>query len=184
MKSTIIISALILSACATPGYDSYLQAQSEANRQALEAQKPLIKITAQPGQQITGLQSLEVYTPQQMPVIQQARPNEWAAVLGQAVGVVGQIGSIYYGGQAAIGIAGEIRQAGTAGYAHIQAPGAVTTTTNTTTTSTATTNTMSNSNGVLGSGTYQIDQTHVPTIVTPAIVQPATPVITPVVVVK
>lgn len=184
---SVLILMSSLAGCASPGYKEYLQAQSDANRQALEAQKPLIRITAQPGQQITGLQSLEVYTPQQMPVIQQARENEWARVLGQGLGVVGQVGSIYYGGKAAASLASEIRQAGTAGYAHIQAPGSVSTTTSTTTstvtTSTDTANTMSNSTGVLGSGTYQLDSTHAPTVVTqptPVIVtQPAPVVVQP-----
>ena len=173
----IAASVAILAGCATsPEYTAYLQAQQDANRQAAEHQKPLVRLTAQPGQQITGLQSLEVYTPTTAPVIQQQRPNEWAAVVGQGIGVIGTIGGIHAGGKAAIGLAGEIRQAGTAGYAHIQAPGAVTT--------------MTGSTGVLGAGAYAIDSTHAPTVVNqpaptivtapdPVIVPPADPVIVP-----
>lgn len=160
----IMLLLPFLAACATPGYDQYLKAQADANRLAAETQKPLFRMTAQPGQPITGLATLEVYTPQAAPVIQQARPNEWAAVLGQGFGVLGTLGSIKLGGDAAIGMASQIRQAGTAGYAHIQAP----------------TTTMTNSTGVLGSGTYGIDNTHAPTIVTqpaPVIVEQPAPVI-------
>ena len=190
MKTALLLVSFVIAGCASsPDYDSYLKAQTEANRQAQESQKPLVRLTAQPGQQITGLQSLEVFAPTSMPVIQQARPNEWAAVVGQGLGVLGTVGSIYYGGKAAASLASEVRQAGTAGYAHIQAPGAITTTS----TSTTTTNTMSGT-GVLGSGTYSTDQhnitssynpttgsynpvdsTHTPTVV----FQPAPVVVTP-----
>lgn len=157
---------LLMSGCATSDYGNYLKAQAEANKQAMTGQKPLLELTAQPGQPITGLASLRVYAPSQMPVIQQARPNEWAAVVERALGVAGTVGAIHVGGQALTNLAGEVRAAGTAGYAYVQAP--------------VTTTTMSGT-GVLGSGTYGIDQTHTPTIVTqpaPVVVQvPASPVV-------
>jgi hypothetical protein len=156
MKRILIILPF-LAACATSSeYTAYLQAQQEANRQAAETQKPLVRLTAQPGQQITGLQSLEVYTPTAAPVIQQQRPNEWAAVVQSGLGVVGTLGGVALGGKAAIGMAREIKEAGTAGYSFVQAPGTVTTTTTT------------------------IDTTHAPTVVTapdPVIVTQPAPVI-------
>lgn len=121
------------------------------------------------GQQITGLKSVRVYAPSAAPVIQQAKPNEWAAVASQALSVVGTVGGIVATGKAAVGIAREVRLGATAGYSHVQAP------------TTTTTNTMSNSQGVLGSGS--VDMTHTPTVVTqpaPVIVtQPAPVVVKP-----
>ena len=50
------VALLMLAGCSTTGdYQAYLSAQSDTNRQALEAQRPLVRITAQPGQSITGL---------------------------------------------------------------------------------------------------------------------------------
>lgn len=160
MKKVLILLPFLAACASSPEYESYLKAQHEANRHAAENQKPLVRLTAQPGQQITGLQSLEVYTPAAAPVIQQQRPNEWAAVVGQGLGVISSIGGLAVGGKAAIGLAREVRQAGTAGYPFVQAPGTVTTTT--------------------------IDTTHAPTVVTapdPVIVtQPPVQVVNPVVV--
>ena len=163
MNIRILLLLPFLTACATSAeYDSYLKAQAEANKQAAEHQKPLVRLVAQPGQQITGLQSLEVYTPTSAPVVQQARPSEWAAVVSQGLGVVGSVGGLAVGGKAAIGLASQVRQAGTAGYQSIQAPGAITTTTTIT------------------------DTTHTPTVVNtpdPIVVnQPAPIVVDPVVV--
>jgi len=120
--ATLAASMLILAGCASPGYKDYLTAQADANRHALEGQKPLVKLVAQPGQPITGLASLEVYAPQSAPVIQQSRPNEWATVMQTGFSVLGTLGGIKLGGDAAIGLAGEIRQAGTHGYSYIQNP--------------------------------------------------------------
>lgn len=126
----IITAALALSGCATDGnYREYLAAQADANRQAAAEQKPLVRLTAQPGQSITGLQSLEVYTPTAASVIQQSRPNEWAAVAGQALGVVGTVAGIRAAGQAAVGLADSVGRAGTAGYQYVQAAPTITTTT-------------------------------------------------------
>ena len=67
----LLCTAVLLTACASsPDYNQYIQAQTEANKQAMESQKPLVRLVAQPGMAITGLQSLEVYTPSQAPVIQ------------------------------------------------------------------------------------------------------------------
>jgi hypothetical protein len=185
MMKKIVLLIPFLTACASTDYNNYLKAQQEANAQAAQNRKPLIEITAQPGQAITGLAGLKVYMPESAPVIQQQRENEWARVVGQGLSVLGTVGGIYYGGKAAAGLASEVRQAGTAGYAHIQAPGAISTVTTTTTNTTTNTNTMTGSEGVLGSGTYSLDSTHTPTvvlqpdpiIVRPTIVEPT--VITP-----
>ncbi len=127
----LLFLPISLVGCASTDYNAYLAAQSEANRQALEAQKPLIRITAQPGQQITGLASVEVYAPQQAPVIQQAKPNEWASVVGQALGVFGTVGGIVAAGNAAVNLSKSVGNAASVGYQHIQTPQAnVTTSTN------------------------------------------------------
>jgi hypothetical protein len=91
--SMIMVLALV-SGCASTDYEAYLKAQSDAQAGAMAAQKPLVRIVARPGEAITGLSSIEVYTPVQAPVIQQARPSEWAGVLGNAVNVLGVVAGI------------------------------------------------------------------------------------------
>ena len=155
----LVVAAI--TGCASNGeYDAYLRAQSQANTMHMQSQKPLVEIEAMEGQQITGLKSVRVYAPSAAPVIQQAKPNEWAAVASQALSVVGTVGGIVATGKAAVGIAREVRLGSTAGYSHVQAP------------TTTTTNTMSNSQGVLGSGA--VDMTHTPTVVN----QPAPVIVT------
>ena len=135
----------LLSGCATSGdYKAYLSAQAEANRQHNENAKPLVRLTAQPGMQITGLQSLEVYTPTSAPVIQQQRPNEWAAVVGQGLSVVGAVGSIYAAGKAASSLADSVGNSATAGYPYVQANGPVNTSTSTTNNTSSVENTTTN----------------------------------------
>lgn len=130
----------VMTGCSTTGdYKAYLQAQAEANRQAAEGQKPLVELTAQPGQAITGLASLKVYTPTAAPVIQQSRPNEWAGVVGQGLAITGTVLGIQAAGKAAIGLADSVGKAGTAGYQFIQAPQA---------------NQTISGAGVIGAGTY------------------------------
>ena len=95
MKVIAIAIALSLAGCATSdGYQRYLQAQSAA----IKAQKPMLRITAEKGQAITGLASIEVYGPGMS--IQQERPSEWAAVATSALQVVGVVGGIVAAGQA------------------------------------------------------------------------------------
>ena len=162
-KVISIISVLLLTACATgPEYNQYLQAQSEANKQAVEHQKPLVRLVAQPGMAITGLHSLEVYTPSQAPVIQQARPSEWAAVAQTGLSTLATLGGIKLGGDAVIGLASQVKQAGTFGYQYVKAPG------------TSFTN------------SFNSDSTHAPTVVNqpaPIVVnQPAPTIVDPVIV--
>jgi len=148
MKTIAAILAITLTGCSTTGdYSTYVAAQAEANRQAFAEQKPLVRLTAQPGQAITGLAGLEVYMPGTAPTIQQARPNEWAGVVGQGLSVVGAVLGIKYAGEAAIGLANSVGNAGTAGYAHVQAPAANVTTTTTTTNTATTTNTVGDNSG-------------------------------------
>lgn len=137
MKTLILmVIAVLASGCAsTSDYSQYVTAQQDANRQALEGQKPLVRLTAQPGQAITGLASLEVYAPIQAPVIQQSRPNEWAAVVSQGLGVLGTVGGIVAAGNAASDLATSVGMASTAGYPYIQTPQANVTTSNVKTTS-------------------------------------------------
>ena len=97
MKLTIlaIVVTYLFTGCAsTDSYNRYLQAQSAA----IKAQKPMLRITAQPGQPITGLTSIEVYGPGM--AIQQERPSEWAAVASSGLNVLGVVGGIVAAGQA------------------------------------------------------------------------------------
>ena len=106
--------------------------------------------------------SLEVYIPSQAPVIQQARPSEWAAVAQTDLSTLATLGGIKLGGDAVIGLASQVRQAGTFGYQYVKAPGP------------SFTNSFNN------------DSTHAPTVVnqpTPTIVtQPAPTIVDPVIV--
>lgn len=181
MKNIIAaLVALSLFGCASDKeYAAYLTAQSEANRQAAADQKPLVRITAQPGQAITGLQSLEVFTPTSAPIIQQARPSEWAGVAQTALGVTGTVLGIHAGGIAAGRIADSVGRAGATGYQYIQAPGATTTTT-----STIGDNSGANSsNSGKIAGATLTDATSTPTVVnaTPPVIvtQPAPVVVQP-----
>jgi len=134
----VLCLSIALAGCASNDYAQYLTAQSEANRASQDLQKPIVRLTAHPGMPITGLASLEVFAPQQLPVIQQARANEWAGVLGQGLSILGTVGSLYVGGKATLGVANAMAGASTAGYRYIQAPAAnVTTTTAPVTTTTA-----------------------------------------------
>ncbi len=90
----IIVSSLFTGCASTESYGRYLQAQSAA----IKAQKPVLRITAQPNQAITGLQSIEVYGPGMS--IQQERPSEWAAVVSSGINVLGVVGGIVAAGQA------------------------------------------------------------------------------------
>lgn len=89
-----LVVALALTGCASDGYQQYLSAQSAA----IQSQKPMLEIVAQPGQPITGLASIRVYGPGMS--IQQERPNEWAAVVASGLQVAGVVGGIVAAGQA------------------------------------------------------------------------------------
>ena len=135
LLSVVLVS--LLTGCASGDYERYVSAQSEANRQAMEGQKPLLRLVAQPGQAITGLASLEVYAPTQTTVIQQSRPNEWAGVVGQGISVLGTVAGIKAAGDAASNLAESVGKYSTTGYQYIQTPQAnVSTSTSSTTTST------------------------------------------------
>lgn len=119
-QATTLLAALLLTGCASSGeYRDYLTAQHAANELAVKEQKPLVRIRAQPGQQITGLAEVEVYAPQAPVQIQQARPNEWAGVANTALGITGTALGITLGGDAAIGLAGAVGKAANHGYEYV-----------------------------------------------------------------
>jgi hypothetical protein len=172
-------------------------AQQEANRLHVDTQKPLVRITAQPGMSVTGLAGLEVWMPGTAPIIQQQRPNEWVGVVSQTIGVIGAVGGIYAGGKAAEGLLNSAAKfvqpsSNISTVTTTNSTGAVTTSnigpvTNTTTgpvtTSTVGDNSGSNSgNSGRLSGTTMTDSTSIPTVVTqpvPLVVtQPAPLVVT------
>lgn len=182
MKTIIVLLvAVSIAGCAGGDYGQYVKAQSEANRLAVETQKPLVRITAQPGQAITGLAGLEVYMPTSAPMIQQARPNEWAGVLGHGIGVAGSVLGIKYAGEAATSLADSVGRSSNAGYQYIQAPAANVSTVTTSTTSSVGDNSGSNSgNSGRIAGADLSDSTSVPTVVTqpePVVVTQPEPVV-------
>jgi len=171
-KYTLLLVGLLAGCASTNDYRDYLTAQAKADQDARQNQKPLVELVAHAGQPITGLASLRVYAPVAATSVQQARPNEWAGVVSQVVGVTGTVLGIKYAGDAAIGLASSVGSTNAAIAGNIQAPGAVTT------------NNMTGSTGVLGSGTYGVDSTHVPTVVNPVVVTQPAPVQVPVQVVN
>jgi len=101
MKLTILaisVSMLFAGCASTESYNRYLQAQSAA----IKSQKPMLKITATPGQAITGLASIEVYGPGMS--IQQEKDNEWARVATSGLQVVGVVGGIVAAGNASVNL--------------------------------------------------------------------------------
>ncbi len=127
----VFLAWLIGGCAASPDYNTYVAAQARAN--ADHIQKPLLILEGHNGQPITGLARVEVNMPTQAPVIQQARENEWARVVGQAIGVVGVVGGVMATGKAMSGVAEAVGQSSSVGYQYIQTPQANVTTTNTTT---------------------------------------------------
>lgn len=118
MKILFAIPAVLaLTGCASSGeYRDYLTAQHAVNELSVKEQKPLVRIEAQPGQQITGLAKIEVYAPQAVATVQQSRPNEWAGVANTALGITGTALGIKLGGDAAIGLAGAVGKGANHGY--------------------------------------------------------------------
>lgn len=146
IRALSIVALSALTGCASSSdYKQYLAAQSDAHRLAIETQKPLVRLTAHAGQQISGLASLEVYMPASAPVVQQARPNEWAAVIGQGLSIAGTVGGLYLGGRASADLARAVGASSTAGYQFVQAAAASVTTTTNTNTSTVGANSGANS---------------------------------------
>jgi hypothetical protein len=182
MKTTVVfLSALALVGCASGDYRQYVAAQNAAVAQAYANQRPLFKLTAQPGQAITGVASIEVNLPVQAPTLQQARPNEWAGVLGSGINVAGAVLGIKYAGDAATNLATAVGGAANHGYQYVQAPQP-----NQTVGTGFIGNLYSDGNsGVIGSG-VKSDATHTPTVVEQAppivVTQPPPLVVDPVVV--
>jgi hypothetical protein len=164
-----IIACLLLTGCASDAsYIAYLEAQRAATASAYAQQKPLIRIMAHEGREITGLAGIEVNLPVESPRVEQQRPSEWAGVVQTGLGVFGAVGGIFASGKAAKDLAVAVGTHNAAIAGQIQAPQANVTTssvtnetnsrnvvttnesesrnsqtssnTNTTTTSTATTN--------------------------------------------
>lgn len=102
---TFLIAAILVAVagCATSNEQAYYDALAKIHSRPT---MPLVELVAQPGQQITGLQSLKVYAPengQSGAVVPQYREQHHPA-WGIAATAV-QVGlPIYLGGQAAIGL--------------------------------------------------------------------------------
>lgn len=121
MKTAILslCALLALSGCGGKAYQKYLEAQLNLTTAALKNHKPLVKITAEEGQAITGLASIEVYAPQAMPQVQQQRPNEWASTIERvAVGAL-TLGGTKIAADAAIGLTREVGRAANHGYEYV-----------------------------------------------------------------
>ncbi len=80
----------------------------QANLEAIKAQKPLVELEAQPGQEITGLKALRVYAPQASGgrVAQHEDPG-WK-VLGQGVGAAAAVGGAWVALDGANKLAGTV----------------------------------------------------------------------------
>jgi len=99
---TLLIATILLAGCATSNEQAYYDAMAKIHSKPA---MPLVELVAQPGQQITGLQSLRVYAPEsgQAATVPQYREQHHPA-WGIAATAV-QVGlPIYLGGQAAIGL--------------------------------------------------------------------------------
>lgn len=165
---------LLLAGCATPALDANYAEYLKAQREVATADRPLLRIKAQPGAtvRLEGVDEFVVYAPNsnanQVATYQTPR-NDAVELAKTALGVVGTVGGIVAAGSAAKGLATAVGSAANHGYQYIQAPGA-----------------QNLGTGVLGSGTYNYDTTHTPTVVTtpnPVIVtQPSPTIVNPVVV--
>ncbi|GHU34240.1 hypothetical protein AGMMS50256_27600 [Betaproteobacteria bacterium] len=180
MRTLIVILLFVLSGCASTDYNAYLQAQQRAFAEAVSAQKPLVEIEAEPGQDIRGLRAVRIYTPVQAPQVQQARPSEWAATIEKGLGVVGTVLGIKYATDGAVRLSDSVGRGAAAAYPYVQTPQANVNTFNNTRTDTAQSQSIGG-NGVLGSGTYgTYDATSIPTVVTqppPVVVTQPPPVV-------
>jgi hypothetical protein len=129
MDARLIAAALLLTGCASDAsYIAYLEAQRAAQTTAYQNARPLVKIVAHEGQQITGLAGIEINLPVDTPRVEQQRPSEWAGVASQALGVVGVVGGIYASGKAAKDLAVAVGTANSNIASQIQAPQANVTT--------------------------------------------------------
>lgn len=88
--------------------------------------KPIFKLTAAPGQPITGLESLEVYGDEKQIDIPSAPPSAAAQIGLKALDVVKDVATAGIIGSVARNVSNNMREAGTAGYQYVQAPGATT----------------------------------------------------------
>lgn len=166
----LFITTLMSGCASTESYSRYLAAQSQATSAAMKSQKPILKITAQQGQAITGLASIEVYGQASMPIIQQERPSEWAAVAQSGLQVLGVVGGVVAAGRAAEALSDSVGAASNHGYQYVQSPGAVTTTS---TFSAADSHAVDSHN--TSNSNNPIDNTSVPTVVyqpQPVVVSP------------
>jgi hypothetical protein len=175
-RALILLAACLAAGCASTDYRSYLAAQQAVIRDAQIAQKPLFELEAEPGQPITGLKAVRVFMPVQAPVIAQARPSEWAGVLGTGLQVLGVVAGIKYQGEAAANLATAVGGAANHGYQFVQSPQA----NQSVGTGFIGRGLYSDGNsGVIGAGTNS-DSTHAPTVVTqpaPVVVSQPEPVI-------
>lgn len=161
--SLAMVLMLGLSGCATkptaPTVEDTIKA-GIVDGAVAAAKAPLFKMTCP----VTGclFGSLEVGNPggaaQMAEIVKVAmapQPSEASQNFRAVIGVLGQVGTIGLVSHAAASIFGKISDGYVGIASKIQAPGAITTTTNTmnATTNTSTTSTLSGT-GVLGSGTY------------------------------
>tara|TARA_R110002110_G_scaffold415835_1_gene657207 strand:+ start:26961 stop:27494 length:534 start_codon:yes stop_codon:yes gene_type:complete len=105
MKSILIAVAIAMAVTACASNPSAEQAYYQAA--AAEQGRPLVELVAEPGQAITGLQSLRVYAPQTGGGVRQYQ-KQYHPAWGIAASAV-QIGlPIYLGGKAAVDLADSV----------------------------------------------------------------------------
>lgn len=157
----LMLTISLLAGCAVPvdpNYTNYLQVMAKAKAQE---QPPLVEMTCPAAGCVVS--SFKVYAPpgggQQVAQIAApvAHQDQWADVAKTLIGGAVQVGGYAMGAKAALGVANAVKDAGTAGYRYVQAPGSTTTTTirdsgNTTSTSTNTSTSNSTSWTATNSG--------------------------------
>ena len=108
MKRVVILLALGLAGCANMEHQAD---QLEAIKLHYAAQKPLIRIEALPGQQITGLASIEINVPQPAPIIPQPQPHPAWQTLNNLLPFVATVFTMRESSRVMIGVAGVLNRA-------------------------------------------------------------------------
>ena len=108
MKRVVILLALGLAGCANMEHQAD---QLEAIKLHYAAQKPLIRIEALPGQQITGLASIEINVPQPAPIISPPQPHPAWQTLNNLLPFVATVFTMRESSKVMIGVAGVLNRA-------------------------------------------------------------------------
>ena len=117
--AALFLVFLLATGCAS---DSTIKMFYDNQLAAIQAQKPIFRIEGIPGQPIvmSGVSKIEAYMPSGAGNIPQF-VDPWAGVVKEGITGAAMLGGIYLGGQAAIGLVGEVGKV--AGHNWTGAPG-------------------------------------------------------------